>query len=212
MSNNINTEAPVDKDTFSPQTESDIDEALSLGNISETARKLGEDQVYESDDERSQILAARQRRGKMIKRAGKGLLALGVGTSLVLGANAGLNALDDNGNKIPNGAEIDKNIFSISVVEGATFREGPHVKDGEDYNGVLEAPSAGTIVGESQTYVFDEFNNGRWYGVSTDWVRDTFGGELDDAQIQQLKDDADGIVWTNEQNVSSIQSVEDAHK
>ncbi|MDB5161681.1 MAG: hypothetical protein JWM52_189 [Candidatus Saccharibacteria bacterium] len=88
-------------------------------------------------------------------------------------------------------------VHSITLNSGAEIVLNP----GSDV--VLKAPEGATIKGDIFTFKDDQ---GTWYAVSPDWLRDTFAGQMTDEQIASLKQDSDFRVWINKKDVSDVQN------
>ena len=132
--------------------------------------------------------------------------------ALLAGGLMGFSALNQAGGSEagPRNVEIATNVFSIDVKEGALWRNDPRVVQGEDgSNIVMQVTIPGEVVAEARLSVVKDTNNGTWYGANPDWILDsTISQNLTPEQIDTLKSDKDGLVWVNQENISSVNLID----
>jgi len=194
-------------ETYTPQTEEpekdfdqQIDEALALGNAHsqrepgsvESAAEIARRQLAQDYDTSIDTRPAHPVRNAVIGTAVVGgLLAIGVtGLANEQGGNA-------------NGAErgdTDTTIESITLNPDANLRFDPYAGEGEDNNRVLSLGAQITIDADHDIRVLEGTNNGTWYGISLEDVKEIVPS-VDTT-------DKDGIIWVNEQGVESIDRTE----
>lgn len=116
-----------------------------------------------------------------------------VGIALAAEAFGGLSG----GNSDPNKYEINQNVSSVTLEEGANIRHDPLVGSAEDSLPIHTLDHATTIDTPSGAYHAEEYRNGSWVGIKLT--------DIDPAAIPNFdtKGDKDGIGWINNQKVSA---------
>lgn len=114
--------------------------------------------------------------------------AAAVGVVLAAEALSGLSG----GNSDPNKYEINQNVSSVTLEEGANIRHDPLVGSAEDSLPLHTLDHETTIATPAGAYHAEESRNGSWVGVNAT-----------DIPNFDASNDKDGIVWVNYQKAST---------
>lgn len=133
-----------------------------------------------------------------------GILAAGASISAGL---YGLSTLGEGGNEhLPPTFELTESQQHLVLSEGAIIRLDPVVTDENDRpNDILHLDHQIDVI--SLGFIPDT-NDGTWYVVTGDSLRDGLAGTASESIVEQIKNDNDNRLFINEQGVVSADPIE----
>lgn len=137
-------------------------------------------------------------RPSRLAKAGVGIAA---GAALLVGVGAIHESAG--GSDTPERGELDQTVNSIVLNPDANLRNDPTTEGVNGPNLVANPGQEVTIVPEGDVRVVETDNNGTWYGLQAEDLATQVPGVT-------AANDKDGVIWVNEQGVSSIDRDETA--